>query len=143
MSKKNSFLLLTLVFVTISITIGCNNIDLQGRKPVHGTVTLNGTPLTDGQISFEPIGTQKLKTRSGGSIKKGHYLLKGAFGLVPGEYSVVISSMEEVPGSRVEGADPMTVKSEYRDVIPPKFGSASEQKITVTESGKQIFNFKM
>jgi hypothetical protein len=143
MLKKNSFLLLILIFVSTLIITGCSKTDLKGRKPVSGTVTLNGTPLADGQINFEPIGTQKLKTRSGGSIKNGYYSLRGEFGLVPGEYGVVLSSMEEVPGSRVEGADPISTKTEYRDIIPPKFGSASEQKITVTETGKQVFDFKM
>jgi hypothetical protein len=143
MSKKNSFLLLIFVFVSSLIITGCGKTDLQGRKSVSGTVTLNGIPLADGQISFEPIGTQKLKTRSGGSIKKGYYSLRGEFGLVPGEYSVALSSMEEVSGSRTEGTDPISTKAQYRDIIPPKFGSASEQKITVTESGKQVFDFKM
>lgn len=142
MSKKNKGGFLLFGCVVVMFLVGCGE-DLKGRKAVSGKVTLSGAPLTQGEIRFEPAGTQKYKTQSGGKIVNGVYSIAANFGLVPGVYAVTITSMEEVPGSRVEGKDPMDLKVEYRDIVPPKFGSASEQKVTVTDTGKQTFDFVM
>ena len=125
------------MFAVLLLT-GCGPA-LEGRQGISGNVTLDGVPLDDGSISFETISSQSKKMQTGGTIKNGKYAFTGLNGLVPGEYSVQISSSEEV--SRTEGADPMDVKVEYRERIPAEYGSASTQKVTVTDSGKQVFNF--
>ena len=142
MLKTNTKLVFLYVCALALGIVGCSKADLKGRVPISGKVTLNGTPLKDGEILFDPIGSQQMRSQSGGKIHDGKYSLPAEFGLVPGEYAVRISSMEEVPGTRVESPN-LELNVEYRNLVPPKFGSASEQKVTVTNTGKQTFDFAM
>jgi hypothetical protein len=101
---------------------------------------LDGIPLQDGSISFEPAGSQTLKIVSGAQIVNGKYKLPVQTSLVPGEYSVRIVS-DKLTGKMIETS--MGPAPERLDVVPPEFGSLSTQKITVGETGKQIFDFDM
>ncbi|MDR3110621.1 MAG: hypothetical protein LBU65_13210 [Planctomycetaceae bacterium] len=129
---------LCLVFVC-----GCSSSNPQGRLAIEGEVTIGGKPVNGGSIEFEPVGSQTERTQSGSTITNGKYSIPAQQGLVAGDYKVRITVMEEVPGSRVDDPDPMKSKVEYRDIAPSNFGSASEQEVTVTKSGKQVFNFAM
>jgi hypothetical protein len=133
---------LLLSVLTLLCVAGCGRANPQGRLKLEGEVTLNGKPVTNGSIQFEPSGTQTERTQSGGVITEGKYRIDAAHGLVAGEYKVRISVMEEVPGSRVDDPDPMKAKVEYKDVTPPEYGSASKQVITVSE-GQTRFDFHM
>lgn len=130
-----------LLFVFLfTILIGCSK-NPQGRKEIRGSVTLKGEPIESGSIFFESIGTQKERTSSGSTIRDGQYKIPTPKGLVPGEYAVRIVAVEILP--LPSGADPMGTEPEQKDIVPPEFGSKSNQKITVTDSGKQVFDFKM
>jgi hypothetical protein len=140
MMKKYIIFLTAFMFVFV---LGCGNSNSQGRLKIGGNVTLNGKPVSNGSIQFEPSGSQTERTQSGGTITDGKYSVDAAHGLVPGEYKVRISVMEEVSGSRVDDPDPMKAKVEYKDVTPPPFGSASTQKVTVTAGQENKFDFNM
>ncbi|MDR1493353.1 MAG: carboxypeptidase-like regulatory domain-containing protein [Planctomycetaceae bacterium] len=140
MMKKYAIVLTALMFV---FALGCGSSNPQGRLKIEGNVTLNGKPVSNGSIQFEPGGNQTERTQSGGVITDGRYSVDAAHGLVPGEYKVRISVMEEVAGSRVDDPDPMKAKVEFRDVAPPAFGSASTQKVTVTAGRENQFDFNM
>ncbi|MDR0522392.1 MAG: carboxypeptidase-like regulatory domain-containing protein [Planctomycetaceae bacterium] len=127
---------ITLIIVTITIISGCGN--PQGRLLVSGTVTLDGEPIADGTISFEPVGEQPIKVRSGTVIRNGKYTVPGTSGLVPGEYLVSISAQHDT--GRMIQVEGETVR-EIIDSIPPEYGSDSKQRITVTKTGKQTFDF--
>ncbi|MDR1486041.1 MAG: hypothetical protein LBT09_14635 [Planctomycetaceae bacterium] len=122
---------------------GCTNSNPQGRLAVEGEVTLNGRPLAQGSISFDPSGTQGVKTQSGGEIKNGKYTIAAPQGLVAGEYTVRIRSMEEVSGSRKNTGNPIEDQPILKDIIPSEFGSQSVQKITVEKGKQNQFNFQM
>jgi hypothetical protein len=122
---------------------GCTNSNPQGRLAIEGEVTLKGQPLAQGSISFEPNGAQEVKTQSGGEIKDGKYTIAAPQGLVPGEYTVRIRSMEEVPDSRKNTGNPIEDQPILKDIIPPEFGSKSIQKITVEKGKQNQFDFKM
>ncbi|MDR0521766.1 MAG: hypothetical protein LBH00_07930 [Planctomycetaceae bacterium] len=131
-----SLTVITLIIVTITIISGCGN--PQGRLSVSGTVTLDGEPITEGSISFEPVGEQAVKVRSGTIILKGKYEVPGKSGLVPGEYLASISA-QQATGTKIKTG--MGEVDEVIDLIPPAYGSDSKQRITVTETGKQTFDF--
>jgi hypothetical protein len=131
---------LTFFIILLSVfSIGCNK-NPQGRIEISGTVTLDGVPIKDGSIGFEPTGSQTLKVKSGAHIADGKYKMPVASSLVPGEYSVRISASQET-GKIIE--TPMGPIAEMVDIVPSEFGSESTQMITVTEKGKQIFDFDM
>ena len=138
----NKYILFLLVCF-LNIVLGCADSNPQNRLKIEGEVTLGGKPVNNGNIEFEPVGTQKERTHSGSVITNGKYLLPATQGLAAGEYRVRISVMEEVPGSRVDNPDPMLSKVEYRDMAPPEFGSQTIQKITVETDKVNKFDFKM
>ncbi|MDR0520618.1 MAG: carboxypeptidase-like regulatory domain-containing protein [Planctomycetaceae bacterium] len=130
---------ITLIIVTITIISGCRN--PQGRLSVSGTVTLDGEPIADGTISFEPAGEQPIKVRSGTVIRNGKYTVPGTSGLVPGDYTVLLTAQKDT-GKFVKMKNDLD-GSEYEvreimNLIPP---DKAWQRITVTKTGKQTFDF--
>src|SRR5438270_729333 len=74
---------------------GCSNdpwnpVDPLPRVPVAGTVTLDGTPLSQGMIQFDPAQETK-GTTVAAEISGGKYSIEKAQGPVPGKYKVLIS----------------------------------------------------
>jgi hypothetical protein len=132
----------TSIIVTIILSItSCSPSNPFGRLKIEGEVTLDGKPI-NGSIEFEPIGDQKEQFQSGGIITNGKYSIPASKGLVPGEYSVRIVASEEIPESRKrnkEGNEDV----EYRDIVPPDFGSETKQKIIVEKEKNNKFDFKM
>lgn len=139
MKRLSLLLLLSVCF----LAWGCGGSNPQGRLPLEGEVTLDGTPLANGSITFEPSGSQTERTQAGGEILNGKYSIPAANGVVAGEYLARITSMREVPGSRVDDPDPMKVHVEYENVVPPEYGAKSTQKVTVEKGQKNNFDFKM
>lgn len=131
------------LLILFFLVCGCTGSNPQGRLKIEGDVSLGGKPLPSGSIEFAPTGSQSEKTQSGGEIKDGKYSIAAPQGLVPGEYLVRITCMEEVPGSRVDDPDPMKAKVEYRNVVPPEYGANSTQKVTVEKGKENKFDFNM
>ena len=78
------------VFCVVSLLFGCGPGNKLGREAVTGKVTLNGRPLAEGSIMFEP--TSGRGAMGGGRIENGTYRLSVQGGLPPGEYVVRISA---------------------------------------------------
>ncbi|MDO5553336.1 MAG: hypothetical protein Q4G68_06205 [Planctomycetia bacterium] len=139
MRFEKTIMLVCLALATICA--GCSNANPQGRKAIEGSVTLDGAPLATGYINFEPIGSQSERTSCGAEIKEGKYSITASEGLVPGEYGVSLSSRQA--STPPPGVNPMQAKIESVDLVPPEFGSESKQKVTVTDSKIQTFDFHM
>ncbi|MDD3469576.1 MAG: hypothetical protein PHE53_06290 [Thermoguttaceae bacterium] len=118
---------------------GCGE-DSQGRKDVTGSITLDGTPVTDGTIQFEPCGKQAERTRSGAPIVDGKYSIDLGKGLAPGEYLVRISSKKDTGKTTTTG---MGQEAIYKEMIPQEFNTNSDKKITVKEGAKNVFDFNI
>src|SRR5437660_1614514 len=74
----SAVLLLTVIFLS-----GCGD----KRVPVKGTVTLDGKPVAEGSITFQPA--DGVGPGTGGKIKDGHYELTGPAAAVPGNKKVL------------------------------------------------------
>ncbi|MDR1494168.1 MAG: hypothetical protein LBT05_15815, partial [Planctomycetaceae bacterium] len=107
----------SLIIALLLGLIGCTNSNPQGRLLISGEATLNGQPLANGNISFEPSGSQSVKTQSGGQIKNGKYSIAAADGLVEGEYVASIRSMEEIPGTQKNTGNPLADQPQYGSVF--------------------------
>jgi hypothetical protein len=110
----------------------CNNSNPQGRISVSGTVSLNGQPLTQGNVEFisQPNATPSIIT--GGKIKDGQFTLPAEHGLIAGQtYTVRFRAVEEVSAGKSTGggAGQLVMK----DLIPPKWGAASKEMITAEQ----------
>ena len=64
------YLLLSMIFLPV---FGCGNGDRPCLGTVHGTVTLDGKPLADAALIFEPLDPGRAST--GKTDDKGHYEL--------------------------------------------------------------------
>jgi len=122
---------------------GCGGGDNLPRERIAGTVTLDGTPLADGNISFMPVDPATTSTDVGAIIARGAFDVPRDKGPVPGKYRVSISSTEETaakagkqapqPG---DGDAPL-----IRERIPAKYNSQTTLTAEVTKGGKNAFEF--
>jgi hypothetical protein len=113
---SNSMLLLACL-----ATGGCSQAPSMGD--VRGTVTLDGTPVAEGSIRFEPINGQT--GTAGGFIKDGKFETR-----VPiATHRVEISAVKAPPGIKVDRHN----KIEYTVVqlIPEKYNSKSTLTLEV------------
>lgn len=119
---------------------GCGD-SYGGRLAVKGKVTVKGEPLKEASISFEPMDGQG--TRSGCGVKDGAYALPRDAGLKPGKYLVRLTAGDgKTPTNAEEAGGPGgSTNIVSMDLIPPDFGIASKQTVTVTADGPNAFDF--
>ncbi|HWB12507.1 MAG TPA: hypothetical protein VG826_25000 [Pirellulales bacterium] len=119
-----------------SAAIGCGPSapKIPTTYPVHGTVTLNGEPVTGGYVRFEPVEAGKGMEADGAVQSDGSYKVRafaGQPGTTPGDYKVFLSSVSRMR----EGED-------YPEQlpIPAKYQNKDTSGIikTVTSDDNQI-----
>ncbi len=117
---------------------GCGDDNPLGRLPINGEVTLNGAPLKDGVIEFQPVGDEP--TSAGGSIVDGKYEFTAEQGLAPGKYHVFITAADPD-----ESAPPIEAPGESRklrpDLIPPEYNIESTLIREVKAGQENKFDF--
>lgn len=115
------------------------------RHPVNGQVTLDGAPLDQGAIRFEPFGEVKERTAAGSPITNGAYDIPKAGGLPPGKYTVSITSSEAAaalpsdPAEAMNAAGKMQAKPER---IPPRYNQNTELVVEI-KSGANKHDFPL
>ena len=122
---------------------GCGVGDPLGRRPVSGTVTLDGAPLQEGSISFQPTGGGT--TSSGAVIAQGKYTIPQDKGLPPGKYRVVINAVKPGTGTALaHGAMPGDEEGPpAEELIPPEWNTESQQFVEVPASGPAEFTHRI
>jgi hypothetical protein len=79
--------------------LGCGSAPVT--IPIHGEVTFNGQPMTDGIVVYLPKAPGLARQASGRIMSDGKFELttfKKADGVVPGEYDIVVYAYEAHPG---------------------------------------------
>ncbi|MBN9120304.1 MAG: carboxypeptidase regulatory-like domain-containing protein [Planctomycetes bacterium] len=132
------FRALALAFAA-SIIAGCS---ADERTEVTGTVTLKGTPLKNGTISFEPLDGQK--TRATAVIAGGAFGVPRESGLVPGKYLVRVSA-----GDGKTAVNPVNPDNPpgpgggtniiSKELVPADWNVNSKQERTVSKEGPNRF----
>lgn len=125
------------------LVTGCGTNDPLGRRAVNGTVTLDGTSLASGTISFQP--TEQGTTSSGAAISDGKYSISRDKGLPKGKYRVVINAIKPgtgmtLPAGKMPGEEVGTPPVEW---IPPEWNSKSQQIVEVPPSGAVNFTHEI
>lgn len=133
-----------LVSAVLCLVAGCSD----SGPPVGivtGTVTLDGEPLPNAEVSFEPLfpeGSSSTSARR--TDENGYYKMQYSIdrpGVLMGEHQVQISTAydEKIPDPR----DPSrTTLKKYRETVPVKYNWETELKYTVVK-GKQEANFDL
>jgi hypothetical protein len=123
----------------IALLTGCGG-DPLGRQALSGTVTVDGVPLKQGNLSLQP--TEQQPTSSGAMIVEGKYTIAREQGLVPGKYLVSINA--PVPGTGGEADEmPGMPPKPAKELIPAKWNIESEQFIEVKKEGPFVFDFEV
>jgi hypothetical protein len=127
----------------LSLALGCGGDDPLNRQTVSGKVTIDGTPLQEGSISFQP--TEQGSTSSGAVITQGAYSIPQDKGLPPGKYRVMINAVKPGTGSELPagGMPGDETGAPAEELIPPSWNTESEQFIEVTESGPNEFTHEI
>lgn len=120
---------------------GCGPGNPLGRKAVSGKVTLDGQPLAQGNIGFEPLA--KGGVTAGDVIAGGSYSIPAAKGLPPGKYRVRINASEVGPAGSTDQAPGPTGLMPAKSLIPAKYNKHSELVREVTETGPNQLDFEL
>ena len=122
---------------------GCGGTDVYDRLPISGEVTLDGKPLQDGYIVFEPKAGQP--TQSGGMIDGGKFDVPREDGAVAGLYSVGIFSGASAP-TGVEVATPeaeVAAKRGRGEIVPRRYNIDSILTSEITAKGPNAFQYEL
>jgi hypothetical protein len=110
--------------------------DLPDLAPVTGTVTLDGQPLAEAEITFTPIGTTAGLGSEGRTAGDGKYQLKAVrrgAGAAAGQYKVVISKRVMPDGSVVRPSpDTPPIMSPGKELLSPQYSDPAQTTLTAT-----------
>jgi hypothetical protein len=134
---------LALWLVVAAMAGGCGGGDPLGRRALSGTVKLDGAPLAEGAISFQP--TEQGATSSGAAISAGKYSIARDQGLPPGKYRVVINAVKPGTGTTLpEGKMPgEEVGTPPVELIPAEWNTKSQNVIEVPATGAAQFTHEI
>jgi hypothetical protein len=120
-----------LVAVACVFACGCNGEAIE-RATVSGKVTLDGKPMSSGQIRFRPT------TETGGPawstwIKDGQYTTAGTRGTPVGELRIEIDAYRtpawyKGPPPAADGEEAMIPQEQF---LPAKYNAQSDLKMTI------------
>lgn len=131
-AMRSSCFLTCLLLAILPVLSGCG--DSSGTVPVTGKVTLDGEPITEGDILFRATDGSPSHA---GKIQDGIYSAE----VSPGEKQVEITAYRDVPGKFRE--DNPGERTPVREMyIPQQYNRASTLKIEVTP-GSQTENFEL
>lgn len=120
---------------------GCGSGDGLNRKALSGKITLDGAPIPNGSITFEPLQTGGIS--GGGVYTNGEYKIEQKVGLPPGKYRVTLTGDDgsnfAVSAGKMPGDDIMPARKNF---IPDGWNE-SKQEIEVTDSGKNVIDFEL
>ncbi|QDU59489.1 hypothetical protein Pan216_03170 [Planctomycetes bacterium Pan216] len=127
------FARLTMIAVLLGLVpiVGCSG-NSEGRVAVSGKVTLDGQPLEQGVVRFNPVGGGLVGE---GEINGGSYSLGTSNGPTPGPKEVSIVSLVDTGKTQPDEFDPMKKVPLLEQIIPPRYNQATELKIDVGTSG--------
>ena len=128
--------------ILVALCVGCGKGDGLNRASVEGKVTLDGTPVEKGSISFVPTAGTKGPS-VGGTIENGRYSLPSANGPVVGKYRVEIHAPRKT-GKQIQApmAPKGTMTDEVADAAPAQYNSKSTLEKEI-KAGKNEIDFDL
>lgn len=136
------FSLTAVAVILFSCGCGGTSLDSEGRVETSGTVTIDGTPLSQGSILF----VDNTGNSAGvGIIKDGAFTMSKSAsieGIQPGSYQVAINSWKVEPGSSNEAGE---IIEKGEPAIPLAYMDQKTSKLTaeVPASGTTELTFPL
>jgi hypothetical protein len=129
---------ITAVWGALLIMAGCGGTSGPDLANVHGTVTLDGKPLSGAIVAFSPVveGNNPARPVQAVTDAAGKYIMQyssSRSGALPGKYRVAISTFrapaEDDDGNKTAGTP---------ETIPDVYNAKSDLTADVTMDGKPI-----
>lgn len=125
---------MVLVLAAVPLLFGCDSSpavqESEGTVPAGGTVTLDGQPLTQGEITFiDPEAQRPMSFVA--EVRDGQFELRAPSGVV----RVEIRAFEMVGG---DDDTPLT-----RELIPARYNDESELSVELTAEGPNLLSFEL
>jgi hypothetical protein len=131
------------ILLIVGFLSGCGD-NRFSVVPVEGVVTLNGEPLPDAYVTFDPRSTLENRVAGPGSYGRtdaaGHYILEtydGRSGAVQAEHQVSIRTM-----LTERGADGR-LKVTREELLPRRYHEDTELIFEVTSGGTKEANIDL
>ncbi len=130
-----------LLMLAIALMTGCASGDGLDRQPIQGTVALDGQPLADGAVLFEPASNEA-GTAVGATIQGGSFAIPRALGPVPGAYRVRIYSASSIQAPPGPGQSPRTSRPMV-ERIPERYNAQTVLNAQVSNRQANTFRFTL
>ena len=132
---------LVMLWATLPLLGGCGGSgDGVSRGAVKGKVTLDGEPLQEGRIMFEPTGGNQGPV-AGGSIEGGAYEIGVEKGVVVGKNLVRINAIRKT-GKKVKSIMSDEMVDETEEAVPEKYNTNSTLEKDV-QAGENVLDFEL
>ena len=138
-SMLNSFLLIS-GFCLIITTTGCDSAPKIDRGAIKGEVLLDGEPISQGRIVFEPAGGNKGPS-AGSSITNGKFEISEEKGAVLGKNVVRINATKS-SGKKVKSSMSDEMIDELVEAVPEKYNKNTTLEKEIS-SGENEFKFEL
>jgi hypothetical protein len=117
--------------------LGCGS---QDRQAIQGNVTLDGSPLPNGEIVFIPSAGTTGPT-AGSEIKNGGYSVSAANGTSAGVFRVEINAMRKT-GRKISTPHGPAIEH-TANYIPKRYNEASQLKAEVKSGEMNVIDFEL
>ena len=123
----------------LGMAMGCGSGDPLGRKAISGTVTLDGTSVKQGVVTFTPM--QQGGVSSGAPIADGKYSIAAEKGLPKGKYRVTINASDAKAETGGAAAEPGAPTAAPKELVPPDWSQDSKHEVEVGDNKSYVFDF--
>lgn len=127
--------------------LGCGGGDSFELAPVSGKITLDGKPVAEATIAFQPVTEGRTVNPGPGSVSttdaNGSYRLltvQGDTGAVIGKHRVRITTRQANPGQNEDEAQPADL---VRETIPTRYNSDTMLSLEVPAGGTDSADFAL
>jgi hypothetical protein len=128
---------LAVAAIAAALLIAVAGCGTGNQLPVRGKVTVDGTSLANGTISFQPAEGTAARS-SGTMIRDGNYDIPAARGLPPGKYLVTVQAFKET-GRML--SDPQGGKRP--EFGPMAFTEKQPMEVTIAAGKDNVFDFTL
>lgn len=120
------------LFLAACCLVGCRGETGPAKYTVSGTVTLDGKPLSNGDVTFYPVAGNL--PAAAGKLEDGRY----TFRTVAGEHRVVVRAVSDKPIITSPIDPPL-----YESIVPARYNDATTLTADVTPAGRNRFDFDL
>lgn len=138
-----------LCLLALLALFGCASEESYDLVPTSGKVTLNGEPLADARVSFQPVASSEAPNPGPGSTAvtddAGNYTLTTGGeqeGAVVGKHQVRIFT-GKYETSDPASDDPDATKTVAEEILPPRYNFQTELTFDVPAGGTDQANFEL